>query len=96
MRWVWDAKKNLTNHQKHKITLETASLVFQDPLAVSRRDFYPDEERWQTIGMIGQVVVLVVHTMPILNLKTGEETGRIITARKATAHERRLYEEGEF
>lgn len=49
MRWVWDAKKNLTNHQKHKITLETASLVFQDPLAVSRRDFYPDEERWQTM-----------------------------------------------
>jgi uncharacterized protein len=27
---------------------------------------------------------------------TGEEVGRIISARKATSHERRAYEEGEF
>ena len=30
------------------------------------------------------------------NPDTGEEVGRIISARKATAHERRAYEEGDF
>jgi uncharacterized protein len=54
------------------------------------------EERWQTIGVISGVVVLVVHTAPKLDTITGEEIGRIISARKATAHERRAYEEGEF
>ena len=71
-------------------------LVFNDPLAASRRDLYPYEERWQTIGVIGGVVVLVVHTAPKLDTIAGEEIGRIISARKATAHERRAYEEGEF
>ncbi len=46
--------------------------------------------------MIGGVVVLVVHTWPDPNPETGEEVGRIIGARKATAHERKAYEEGEF
>lgn len=45
--------------------------------------------------MVGTVVVLVVHTWPDLDMETGEETGRIISARKATRHEREAYEEGE-
>ena len=69
--------------------------MFNDPLAASRRDSYPQEERWQTIGVIGHVVIFVVHTMPEMNA-AGEETGRIISARKATAHERRMYEEKDF
>lgn len=96
MRWIWTVEKDAINRRKHKIGFETASLVFDDPLAVSRRDVYPDEERWQTIGIIGQVIVLVVHTMPERDDATGEETGRIISARKATPHERRMYEEGDF
>ena len=39
------------------------------------------------------VVLFVVHTWPEVD-KTGEEVGRIISARKATGHERRAYEEG--
>jgi uncharacterized protein len=61
---------------------------------VSRRDPHPDEERWQTIGLIGQINVFVVHTWPKPDPATGEETGRIISARRATSHERRAYEEG--
>ena len=49
----------------------------------------------QTIGLIGHVVVFVIHTWPEPDPETGEEVGRIISARKATAHERRVYEEGE-
>lgn len=95
MRWVWDAEKNAGNKRKHGLSFETASLVFNDPLATSRRDHHPEEERWQTIGLIGHVLVLVVHTSPEVD-DTDEETGRIISARKATAHERRVYEEEEF
>ena len=96
MRLVWDAEKNDINQRKHKLSFETAALVFHDPLAVSRPDPYPYEERWQTIGLIGRVIIFAVHTAPQLNLFTGEETGRIIRARKATSAERRAYAEGDF
>ena len=46
--------------------------------------------------MIGNVTVIVAHTWPKLDSGAGVETGRIISARKATAHERRAYEEGDF
>ena len=96
VRWVWTEVKNRSNQRDHRLSFETAQGVFRDPLAASRRDPYPEEERWQTIGMIGAVVVLVVHTWPDLDPATGEEVGRIISARKATTHERRAYEEGQF
>lgn len=67
----------------------TAQVVFRNPLAASRHDPDPGEERWQTIGVMGHVVVFVVHTWPEPDPATGEEVGRIISARKATAHERR-------
>lgn len=96
MRWKWDENKSRTNRQKHKIGFETAQLVFDDPYATLRRDPYPHEERWQTIGKIGNVTVIVIHTWPRVDHGTGEEAGRIISARKATPHERTLYEEGDF
>lgn len=43
-------------------------------------------------SLIDSVVVLVVHTWPEPNGE-GEAVGRIISARKATSHERRVYEE---
>ena len=91
MRWIWDDNKNRTNKQKHGISFETASLVFDDRMAVSIPDPDADEERWRTIGMIGNVVVIVVHTDG--RPQIGAERGRIISARKATPRERRIYEE---
>jgi len=38
------------------------------------------------------VVVLVIHTLPEMDPGTGQEIGRIISARKATKRERRVYE----
>ena len=46
--------------------------------------------------MAGNVVLLVVHTQPEPDSGTGEEIGRIISARKASRHERRGYEEGNY
>jgi uncharacterized DUF497 family protein len=57
---------------------------------LSQPDRFPREERWQTVGVIGQITIIVVHTWPDSN----DETGRIISARKATTHERRAHEEG--
>ncbi len=78
------------------MSFETAQCVFRDPLAASRRDPDSGEERCQTIGVIGHVVVFVMHTWLERDPETREEVGRIISARKATAHERRIYEEREF
>jgi uncharacterized protein len=90
--WTWDESKNSSNLAKHGIDFETARLVFDDPLALSRLDRHSgEEERWQTVGVIGLATVFVVHTAP-----ENGQPGRIISARKATRYERRAYEEGEF
>jgi uncharacterized protein len=91
MRYTWDENKNRRNITKHKISFETAKLVFDDPCALSLQDRIVDgEERWQIMGLIGGVVVVLVAYAFI-----GEENEaiiRIISARKATSHERRQYE----
>ena len=96
MLWAWSDEKNELNKQKHGLSFETARLVFEDPLALSRVDPHPDGDRWQTVGLVRTVHLFVVHTWPEPDPETNEATGRIITARKATAHERRAYEEGFF
>jgi hypothetical protein len=75
--------------------LEAGKLVFDDQLAVSRSDPHPDGDRCQTVGMVAGVTLFVVHTEP-LSQPDGSERGRIISVRKATSHERRAYEEGDF
>ena len=95
MRWIWDLEKSWANLRAHGLSFETAMLVFDDPFASTRDDPYPHELRWRTIGIVGSVVVMVVHTWPGTAPESGEEVGRIISARKATRHERGAYEEGE-
>ena len=93
MKIVWDENKNRINQQKHRVSFETAQHVFSDPLHVSRLDrIERGEERWQTIGLAhGVVLLLVAHTY---TADDGEETIRIISARKADPMERRIYEQG--
>ncbi len=96
MHWAWNDEKNQTNKQKHGLSFETAQRVFDDPLAFSRVDPHPDGNRWQTVGRVGMTHLFVVHTWSAPDPVSDDETGRIITARKATAHERKAYEEGTF
>jgi uncharacterized DUF497 family protein len=96
MRWIWSEEKNRTNRRDHGLSFETARLVFDDPLALTREDLHPDGERWQTMGLVGNVVLFVVHTLPDRAADDAAEIGRVISARKATTHERRVYEEGDF
>ena len=96
MRWTWDENKNRVNKRKHGLSFETATLVFDDPLMAHLPDPNSNEKRWHTIGLIEGVVVIVAHTWHEPEGGTGVESGRIISARKATARERRAYEEGDF
>jgi uncharacterized protein len=96
VRWIWSDEKNRTNKRDHGLSFATAKLVFDDPLALSRPDPHPDGDRWQTVGLVNNTCLFVVHTGPTDDLEAGDEFGRIISARKATSHERRAYEEGEF
>jgi uncharacterized protein len=95
MRFEWDEAKNRRNLGKHRISFESAKLVFDDPHSLSYREREMDgEERWQTLGVIGgSVTVLVAHTY---REEEGEEVIRIFSARNATPRERRAYEEGKW
>ena len=96
MRWTWDPGKAAGNRLKHGLSFETAERVFDDPFHASKADPHPDGDRWHTIGLVGPVLLLVVHTWPAAQSPDGEPVGRIISARKATARERKIYEEGTF
>jgi hypothetical protein len=92
MKFAWDETKYSINRHKHQVSFETAQLVFDDPLHVSKQDRIENgEQRWQTIGLVhGVVLLLVAHTHTEAD---GVETIRIISARKADKTERRIYAE---
>jgi uncharacterized protein len=94
MNFEWDENKNRVNKAKHGVDFETASHVFEDPLLASRIQGIVDgEERWQTIGTVnGVTLLLVAHLYNIEDVPTI----RIISARKANKNERRHYENGSF
>ncbi len=92
MQFEWNAHKDRRNQLKHRVSFETATLVFSDPHALSLPDrIEGDEERWHTIGMAnGVLLLLVAHTYRDTE---GDERIRIFSARKATPREREAYEE---
>jgi uncharacterized DUF497 family protein len=95
MRFEWDERKDQRNRAKHGVSFDTARLVFDDPSHLSIQDRHEGaEERWQTVGLAGGIVVLLVaHTWH--EEDKGGEVIRIISARKATKRERRRYEQGD-
>jgi uncharacterized protein len=90
MEFEWNPDKAVINLRKHNISFQEATTVFDDSLSVTFPD--PDhsigESRYVIIGMSGSGQLLVVsHT-------DREARTRIISARRASRHERRFYEEG--
>ena len=89
----WDPIKNRENLRKHGVRFEAASLIFEDPWILSRKDISHDdaEERYNALGEIASGVILfVVFT---LRQRDEGEITRLISARAASALERRAYDE---
>ncbi len=94
--FTWDATKAATNQRKHHVSFETAARVFPDPFALSEQDRIADgEHRWQIIGAVEGVIVLVV-AYTVRDARDGTEVIHIISARRAERAERRGYEEERY
>lgn len=90
-RFEWDPTKAASNLRKHGVSFPIAARVFSDPYALVEQDRIENgEERWQTIGVVdGIVMLLVAHTV---REQDDIEVIRIISARRADRKERRRYE----
>ena len=89
----WDPVKARSNRLKHDITFDLAATVFADPLAASTPDddHSDTEERWVTMGRATNGTLLVIsHTYREIGVNAADV--RIISARRATNHERQQYE----
>lgn len=89
MKFEWDPQKATLNLAKHGVSFEEATTAFRDPLSATAPD--PDhsagERRFVTFGLSSKGNLLVVaHT------ERGGNT-RIISARRTTKQERKIYEE---
>jgi uncharacterized protein len=83
----WDERKAASNLKKHGVSFDEAATVFADPLALAIDDAL-EPARTLLVGMSNrQRLLLVVH------VELDDATIRIISARRATSHERRRYEE---
>ena len=86
VRFVWDARKSAANLKKHGVSFEEAATAFDDELGA----YYPDNlyaDRFILIGYSRQQRLLyVVHA------EVKPDAIWIISARKATRHEKTRYE----
>lgn len=86
VRFTWDKRKAAANLKKHGVSFEEASTAFDDELAA----YYPDtlhEDRFILIGHSRRHRLLyVVHA------EVRQDVIRIISARRATSHEKAHYE----
>ncbi len=90
LSFEWDEEKANANFKKHRISFDEATTVFLDHFSITMPDpgHSEGEERYIDIGSSDNGLVLVVaYTERGSNI-------RIISCRKATLSERRLYEEG--
>jgi uncharacterized DUF497 family protein len=88
--FTWDPKKAEANLRKHRVDFREASTVYEDTESVA----FPDvehsvgERRFLIIGVSARHRVLVVAYIEV-----STSVIRIISAREATRHERRFYED---
>jgi len=87
MNYEWDPNKAKSNYRKHGVRFADAVGVFEDENAITIQDEHGSEDRFITIGRdFLSRVLIVVYTFRDIVI-------RIISARKATARERKVYDE---
>ena len=90
----WDPNKAKTNLRKHRVSFEQASAIFLDPrmIAVFDSEHSEHEDRWATIGIDKNgILLVVVHTFQQLDVNCCKI--RIVSARKAIRKESKQYQE---
>jgi uncharacterized DUF497 family protein len=80
VRCEWDARKAELNERKHGVAFEEAVIVEDES--------HPENARIIGESLAGRILLVVF-------VEREEDLVRIISARRATQHERRRYEEGE-
>ena len=93
MPWDRDPTKNEDNRAKHRVPFEIARQVCGNENALTYDGSYPDEPGFRTMGRVEPSLLIVIHTEEDPEPVTGERSGRIISARKATRRERAPLEE---
>jgi uncharacterized DUF497 family protein len=86
VRFVWDERRAAANLKKHSVSFEEASSAFEDELGA----YYPDtlhQDRFILIGYSRRQRLLYV-----VFAEVEVDAIRIISARKATKHEKTRYE----
>jgi len=92
LRFTWDKSKSKANQKKHGISFEEAQTVFFDENAIEYFD--PDhsesEDRFLLLGLSSSLRILVVSHC----YRKRESLIRIISTRKATKKEQKVYTGG--
>ena len=89
MRFTWAPPKARANVRKHGVTFEEASTVFADPLALIVNDAdYSDRSLIIGESIVRRILVAVF-------VEIADDEIHLISARRATRHERRTYEQGQ-
>ena len=89
VRFTWDPRKATSNAKKHGVGFTEAVTVFADPSA----RIVEDAIHFQRALIIGESAAQRILVTVFVELD--EHETRIISARKATRAERRIYETGE-
>jgi uncharacterized protein len=91
MNYEWDTRKAIENRRKHGIDFMDAIAAIEDPNRIEEIDirFEYGEERMQVIGLAIHGILFVVTTT------RGDDTYRIISARRATRYEQERYYQGD-
>ena len=87
VEYEWDFVKASSNLRKHGVDFADAVTAFGDPLAARRDDEHSSEDRYVLIGVDANDCLLVIC------FAIRGDRVRIISARKASPHERRQYED---
>ena len=89
LRFEWDDLKAIANAKKHGVSFEEAKSVFSDERAklIGDPDHSEDEDRFVLLGLNSVLrLLLVCHCY-----RSEGNVIRIISARRASAHESKSY-----
>ncbi|RME44716.1 MAG: BrnT family toxin [Caldilineae bacterium] len=88
MKFEWDEAKRQSNLRKHHLDFVDVETVFGGATFTFEDDrFEYGEDRYITLGLLRGMVVVIAHT-------EREDVIRVISMRKATRNEQKIYFEG--